>query len=155
MEQRMSNSEAEELWRRIKAEMAAAAAAAGSNSGSHPAAIRIKVPESLRPLWEALRSGLPDGYSLHVFGPSGFWTLAPLRYAAKFDPFLSLDCAPTPSTLAQSKERKGSNFAIWQPCHQALGRGRRRCRGKSTRRRGEPTRRRKYSPVIPVTGQFS
>ena len=35
---------------------------------------------------------------------------------AKFDPFLSLDCAPTPSTLAQSKERKGSNFAIWQPC---------------------------------------
>ena len=34
---------------------------------------------------------------------------------AKFDPFLSLDCAPTPSALAQSKERKGSNFAIWQP----------------------------------------
>ena len=23
---------------------------------------------------------------------------------------------PTPSTLAQSKQRKGSNFAIWQPC---------------------------------------
>ena len=39
---------------------------------------------------------------------------------AKFDPFLSLDCAPTPSTLAQSKERKGSNFAIWQPCRQAV-----------------------------------
>ena len=67
-----------------------------------------------------LREGwLPDGYSQifrwYVFGPSGFWTMAPLRYAAKFDPFLSLDCAPTPSTLAQSKERKGSNFAIWQP----------------------------------------
>ena len=46
--------------------------------------------------------------------------MAPLRYAAKFDPFLSLDCAPTPSTLAQSKERKGSNFAIWQPCVQDL-----------------------------------
>ena len=41
--------------------------------------------------------------------------MAPLRYAAKFDPFLSLECAPTPSTLAQSKERKGSIFAIWQP----------------------------------------
>ena len=27
--------------------------------------------------------------------------------------------SPTPSTLAQSKERKGSNFAIWQPCTQA------------------------------------
>ena len=53
-----------------------------------------------------------------MFGPSGFWTMAPLHYAAKFDPFLSLDCAPTPSTLAQSKERKRSNFAIWQPCMQ-------------------------------------
>ena len=29
--------------------------------------------------------------------------MASLRYAAKFDPFLSLDCAPTPSTLVQSK----------------------------------------------------
>ena len=45
---------------------------------------------------------------------SAWKTMAPLRCAAKFDPFLSLDCAPTPSTLAQSKERKGSNFAIWQ-----------------------------------------
>ena len=46
--------------------------------------------------------------------------MAPLRCAAKFDPFLSLDCAHTrtPSTLAQSKERKGSNFAIWQHCFQ-------------------------------------
>ena len=62
---------------------------------------------------------MANGYSQifrsYVFGPSGFWTMAPLCYAAKFDPFLSLDCAPTPSTLAQSKERKGSNFAIWQP----------------------------------------
>ena len=41
--------------------------------------------------------------------------MAPLCYAAKLDPFLSLDCAPTPSTLAQSKERKGSKFSIWQP----------------------------------------
>ena len=58
---------------------------------------------------------MPDGYSkifrLFVYGPSGFWTMAPLRCDAKFDPFLSLDCAPTPTTLAQSKERKGSNFA--------------------------------------------
>ena len=41
--------------------------------------------------------------------------MAPLRCAAKFDPLLSLDCASTHSPLAQSKERKGSNFAIWQP----------------------------------------
>ena len=43
---------------------------------------------------------LPDGYShifrSYVFGPSGIWTMAPLRYAAKFDPFLSLDCVPRP-----------------------------------------------------------
>ena len=46
--------------------------------------------------------------------------MAPLRCAAKLNPFLSLDCTPTPSTLAQSKERKGSNFAIWQPCLQVI-----------------------------------
>ena len=45
--------------------------------------------------WSSLnRPGLPDGYSQvfrsYVFGPSGFWTIAPLCYAAKFDPFLSL-----------------------------------------------------------------
>ena len=38
---------------------------------------------------------LRDGYSQifrpYSFGPSGFWTMAPLRYAAKFDPFLSLE----------------------------------------------------------------
>ena len=59
----------------------------------------------------ASQGGLPVGYSQsfrsYVLGPLGFWTMAPLRYAAKFDTFLSLDCAPTPSTLAQSKERKG------------------------------------------------
>ena len=48
---------------------------------------------------------------LYVFGPSGFWSMTPLRYAAKFDPFLSLDCAKVEGVGAQSKERKGSNFA--------------------------------------------
>ena len=33
----------------------------------------------------------------------------------KFDPFLSLDCARVEGMGAQSKERKGSNFAIWKP----------------------------------------
>ena len=68
---------------------------------------------------------LSDGYSqifrLYGHNPSGFWTMALLRYAAKFDPFLSLVCATTPSTLAQSKERKGSNFAIWKPCPKPSG----------------------------------
>ena len=36
------------------------------------------------------KAGFLESY---VFGPSGFWTMAPLRCAAKFDPFLSLDCA--------------------------------------------------------------
>ena len=62
---------------------------------------------------------LPDVFSQifrwYVFGPSGFWTMTPLRYAlryaAKFDPFLSLDCARVEGVGAQSKERKGSNFA--------------------------------------------
>ena len=77
-----------------------------------------------------------------LFGPSGFWTMASLRYAAKFDPFLSLDCAPTPSTLAQSKERKGSNLAIWQPCETttraaaAAGTAAAVCSSRSCRRSG-------------------
>ena len=41
-----------------------------------------------------------------VFQASGLW----LHYATL------QNRAPTPCTLAQSKERKGSNFAIWQPC---------------------------------------
>ena len=55
---------------------------------------------------------LPDGYSQilrsYVFGPSGFWTIALLRYAAKFDPFLSLDCAFTPSTLCPQALHPGA-----------------------------------------------
>ena len=62
-----------------------------------------------------LSARLPDGDSqilrLYAFGPSGFWTMAPLRCAAKFDPFLSLDCARVEGVGAQSKERTGSNFA--------------------------------------------
>ena len=38
-------------------------------------------------------------------GPAGFWTMAPLHYAAKFDPFLSLDCARVEGV--ERKERKG------------------------------------------------
>ena len=62
--------------------------------------------QSLRPslTW------LPDGYSQifrsYVFVPSSFWTMAPLCYAAKFDPFLSLDCAPT-------RLRKVDFFGWW------------------------------------------
>ena len=40
--------------------------------------------------------------------------MAPLCYGAKVDPFLSFP-----------KERKGSNFAIWQPYPQLLDRGQR------------------------------
>ena len=32
----------------------------------------------------------------------------------------SIPLAPPPFTLAQSKERKGSNFAIWQPYNRTL-----------------------------------
>ena len=45
--------------------------------------------------------------------------MAPLRYAAKFDPFPSLDCARVEGMGMQSKERKGSNFALWQPWNKA------------------------------------
>ena len=38
-------------------------------------------------------SGCSQILRSYVLGPSGFWTMAPLRYTSKFDPFLSLDCA--------------------------------------------------------------
>ena len=55
------------------------------------------------------RSDFHFGIAVNVGGDRN-----PCCQMAKFDPFLSLDCASTPSTLAQSKERKGSNFAVWQ-----------------------------------------
>ena len=54
--------------------------------------------------------------------------MAPLRYTARFDPILSLDFTPTASALVQSKERKGSNFAIWQHCLHSLNVIMRACR---------------------------
>ena len=52
---------------------------------------------------------------------AGLW----LRYATlqNLIPSFPWIAPPTPSTLAQSKERKGSNFAIWQPWHGRGGRG--------------------------------
>ena len=59
---------------------------------------------------------LPDGYSqifkLYVFSPSGFWTIAPLRYAAKFDPFLSLDCARVEAVGNRDQILSSGNPAI-------------------------------------------
>ena len=43
--------------------------------------------------------------------PSFFTASAHGCQMAKFDPFLSLDCARVEGVGAQSKERKGSNFA--------------------------------------------
>ena len=47
-------------------------------------------------LVEDVAAGLEDGQGCQM---------------AKFDPFLSLDCARVEGVGAQSKERKGSNFA--------------------------------------------
>ena len=41
----------------------------------------------------------------------GVWSFGQGCQMAKFDPFLSLDCARVEGVGAQSKERKGSNFA--------------------------------------------
>ena len=51
-----------------------------------------------------------------------FFTFRQGCQMAKFDPFLSLDCAWVEGVGAQSKERKESNFAIWQPWRRSLAR---------------------------------
>ena len=66
---------------------------------------------------DAAQAWLPEWYSQifrpYVFGPPGLkdYGSAMLRCKIWSFPFLGL----RPHTLAQSKERKGSNFAIWQP----------------------------------------
>ena len=76
------------------------------------------LPQHLGTRVPVLGTWLPDGYRRifrsYVFGPLGFWTMAPLRYAAKFDPFLSLDCAATPSTPGTIQGKEGIKF-----CHLA------------------------------------
>ena len=58
---------------------------------------------SCYPKWglRPLKAWLPDGHSqnfrFYAFGPLGFWTMALLRYTAKFIPFLSLVCVAPPS----------------------------------------------------------
>ena len=51
-----------------------------------------------------------------------------------------MDCAPTPSTVAQSKERKGSIFVIWQPCVQER---------KTSKTNGRPTAAKSASAAAP------
>ena len=47
-----------------------------------------------------------------MFGPSGFWTMALLRYAAKYDPFLSLDCARVEGLGAQGRDKIPSGNTV-------------------------------------------
>ena len=68
-----------------------------------------------RDIWQHFPSQtrLLDGdsqiFRLLVFGPSGFWTMAPLRYAAKFDIWqpCSKDPSKDPSTLSSSSSKRG------------------------------------------------
>ena len=46
-----------------------------------------------------------------MFGPLGFWTIALLYYAAKFDLFLSLDCARVEGVGAQGPSGNLGNSA--------------------------------------------
>ena len=90
-------------------------AADGANLHVYVALVKIASSESSGALFQAW---LPDGYSRifrpYVFAPSGFWTMAPLRCAAKFDPFLSLDCAPHALHPGAIQGKEGIKF-----CHLA------------------------------------
>ena len=65
-----------------------------------------------------LKTWLPDGYSKilrsYMFGPSGFWTMAPLRYAAKFDPLPFLGVRPHALHPGAIQGKEGIKF-----CHLA------------------------------------
>ena len=65
--------------------------------------------------WPKLARCLPLSFSMshsfHFISLYGNECLSQGCQMAKFDPFLSLDCARVEGGGAQSKERKGSNFA--------------------------------------------
>ena len=102
-----------------------------------------------------IRSLLPDGYGhifkSNVFGPSGFWTMAPLCCNAKFDPFLSLDCAPPwrnprigrdqilpPGNTDQvAAHRPETDTTAAAACYFAVGAAGPRCRGRGAGRSQE------------------
>ena len=56
-----------------------------------PSKKRIPRPPRSRHGCQMAIAGFLD--QMCLFGPSGFWTMALLCYASKFDPVLSLDCA--------------------------------------------------------------
>ena len=63
-------------------------------------------------MWEAAAAALAEAEAeWDACCLSRFSTLQHGCQMAKFDPFLSLDCARVEGVGAQSKERKGSNFA--------------------------------------------
>ena len=77
----------------------------------------LKSPRESAAVWcqmLSLKPWLPDGYSQifrsYVFGPSGFWTMAPLRYATL------QNLIPSFPWIAPGWRAWGHNFAIWQPC---------------------------------------
>ena len=79
---------------------------------SASAFIRTPSCKSKFVLWAVtLEPRLPDGNSqisrLYVLAALKSWTMAPRRYTTKFDPFLSMDCAPCPAlqpSAIQGKE---------------------------------------------------
>ena len=88
-----------------------------SESVSVPAAKSLSL--SPRSPWCPLPTShmVPNGYSQifrsYAIDPSGFWTMALLRYTAKFNPFLSLDCTPSPPhTPSWRNPRKGRDHIL-------------------------------------------
>ena len=68
----------------------------------------------------AQEAWLPDGYSqikiLYAFGPSGLKDYGSATLCCKIWSLTLLGLGSLPSNLAQSIERKRSNFVIWQHC---------------------------------------
>ena len=57
--------------------------------GTYVMAQCILDPPNLKKHGHGCQMAIARFFRSYVFGPSGFWTMAPLRYAAQFDPFPS------------------------------------------------------------------
>ena len=65
------------------------------------------------------RHGCQMAIAKGLFGPSGFWTMAPLRYAAKFDPWIAPPRPPPWHNPRKGRDQilPSGNLALYRVAH--------------------------------------
>ena len=85
---------------------------------------RAKLTDQLFAMTDLDRDMMPDGYSqilrFFVFGPSGFWTMAPLRYAPNLIPSFPWIAPPRPPPWQNPRQGRDEILPSGNPVHDYL-----------------------------------